>query len=248
VALQVYCYKLEVAIVAEVVSNTTPSSPSIRKMPSPLYEDYWGDLDGYFEATRSKLKSHNHSSIDSHLKVAIRCRPIDSRERALNDKCIVTPNSSEGTVTLDLTRIVQGMESASFAYDHVYGPESRCAPPLTTFSSTVGRLLPSQLPPSLITPCSVCCLASQSQQEVFETIGFDALEHAFLGYNVSMFAYGQTSSGKTFSMMGIPGCDDVGLIPRICRTIFHFVELAADEYEVCHAPHLFFSDIALLVR
>jgi len=68
--------------------------------------------------------------------------------------------------------------------------------------------------------------------EVFETIGYDAVEHAFVGYNVSIFAYGQTSSGKTYSMMGIPACDDVGLIPRICRTIFHFVDLAADEYEV----------------
>jgi hypothetical protein len=67
---------------------------------------------------------------------------------------------------------------------------------------------------------------------VFETIGYDAVEHAFVGYNVSIFAYGQTSSGKTYSMMGIPACDDVGLIPRICRTIFHFVDLAADEYEV----------------
>ena len=56
------------------------------------------------------------------------------------------------------------------------------------------------------------------------------MEHAFLGYNVSVFAYGQTSSGKTYSMMGIPRSTDVGMIPRICRTIFHFVDLAAYEY------------------
>ena len=93
----------------------------------PVYEDYWGDLDGYFEAARPKLKNHDHSSVDSHLKVAVRCRPIDARERALNDRCIVTPHSdlSHPRVTLDLTRIVQGMESATFAYDHVYGPDSR---------------------------------------------------------------------------------------------------------------------------
>ena len=51
------------------------------------------------------------------------------------------------------------------------------------------------------------------------------------GENASIIAYGQTGSGKTFSMMGIPGGADAGLIPRICRTIFHFVEMAADEYD-----------------
>jgi len=159
----------------------------------PLYEDFWGDLDGYWEVCRPKLKNHDHSAMDSHLKVAVRCRPLDARERALKDRSVVTPHA-DGTVTLDLTRIAQGMESATFAYDHVYGPDV-------------------------------------SQREVFETIGYDAVEHAFVGYNVSLFAYGQTSSGKTFSMMGLPSCEDVGLIPRICRTIFHFVALARDEYE-----------------
>jgi hypothetical protein len=67
---------------------------------------------------------------------------------------------------------------------------------------------------------------------VFETIGYDAVEHAFMGYNVSIFAYGQTSSGKTHSMMGIPNGEDVGLIPRICHSIFHFVGLSSNEYEV----------------
>jgi len=159
----------------------------------PLYEDFWGDLDGYWVVCRPKLKNRDHSAMDSHLKVAVRCRPLDARERALKDRSVVTPHA-DGTVTLDLTRIAQGMESATFAYDHVYGPEV-------------------------------------SQREVFETIGYDAVEHAFVGYNVSLFAYGQTSSGKTFSMMGLPMCEDVGLIPRICRTIFHFVALARDEYE-----------------
>jgi hypothetical protein len=74
---------------------------------------------------------------------------------------------------------------------------------------------------------------------VFESIGLDAVEHAFIGCNVSLFAYGQTSSGKTFSMMGVPNGRDVGLIPRICRAIFHFSDLAADEYEVrCISPPL----------
>jgi len=126
------CYSLYTFLFTKLLSSVVvycaagAVSLSVSPMPSPLYEDFWGDLDGYFEACRPKLKSHDHSSIDSHLKVAVRCRPIDARERALKDRNIVTPHGDK-TVTLDLTRIVQGMESATFAYDHVYGPDSRCA-------------------------------------------------------------------------------------------------------------------------
>lgn len=94
----------------------------------------WGDLDGYFEACRPKLKTHSSGrSIDSQLTVAVRVRPIDSRETALRDRVIVNPEGAN--LTLDLTKIVQGMESATFAYDHVYGPESRCPPICATEAS-----------------------------------------------------------------------------------------------------------------
>eukprot|EP00615_Pteridomonas_danica_P012376 CAMPEP_0114352738 /NCGR_PEP_ID=MMETSP0101-20121206/18157_1 /TAXON_ID=38822 ORGANISM="Pteridomonas danica, Strain PT" /NCGR_SAMPLE_ID=MMETSP0101 /ASSEMBLY_ACC=CAM_ASM_000211 /LENGTH=606 /DNA_ID=CAMNT_0001493261 /DNA_START=371 /DNA_END=2188 /DNA_ORIENTATION=- len=59
-----------------------------------------------------------------------------------------------------------------------------------------------------------------TQLEVFENIGIDIVNCAFHGYNASLFAYGQTSSGKSFSMMGIAGSDLVGIIPRISRLLF----------------------------
>lgn len=40
----------------------------------------------------------------------------------------------------------------------------------------------------------------------------------------SLFAYGQTSSGKSFSMMGVPGTELAGLIPRIANLLFKVVE------------------------
>lgn len=39
------------------------------------------------------------------------------------------------------------------------------------------------------------------------------------GYNASMFAYGQTSSGKSYTMMGVPNTSQAGLIPRLVRHI-----------------------------
>lgn len=49
-------------------------------------------------------------------------------------------------------------------------------------------------------------------------IGEEMLNHAFEGYNVCIFAYGQTGAGKSYTMMG--SRDEEGIIPRICRNLF----------------------------
>ena len=44
------------------------------------------------------------------------------------------------------------------------------------------------------------------------------------GYNGTIFAYGQTSSGKTHTMEGVLGNDDMqGIIPRIVQDIFNYI-------------------------
>lgn len=43
-------------------------------------------------------------------------------------------------------------------------------------------------------------------------------EHAFQGYNICIFAYGQTGAGKSYTMMG--SRSDPGLIPRLCNELF----------------------------
>ncbi|MCJ8736934.1 hypothetical protein PDJAM_G00018000 [Pangasius djambal] len=57
-----------------------------------------------------------------------------------------------------------------------------------------------------------------SQEEVFQDLGMCVLTGATEGYNVCLFAYGQTGSGKTYTMMGNP--DSIGLTPRICQGLF----------------------------
>jgi kinesin family protein 1 len=44
-----------------------------------------------------------------------------------------------------------------------------------------------------------------SQDTLYQDLGLGLLEHAFDGFNASTFAYGQTSSGKSYSMVR-PGC------------------------------------------
>ena len=44
------------------------------------------------------------------------------------------------------------------------------------------------------------------------------LLHSFEGYNVCIFAYGQTGAGKSYTMMGTK--EEEGIIPNICRNLF----------------------------
>ena len=41
------------------------------------------------------------------------------------------------------------------------------------------------------------------------------LEHAFEGYNVCVFAYGQTGAGKSYTMMGRNEAGQKGIIPQV---------------------------------
>ncbi|XP_039618387.1 kinesin-like protein KIF1A isoform X11 [Polypterus senegalus] len=59
-----------------------------------------------------------------------------------------------------------------------------------------------------------------SQQQVYRDIGEEMLQHAFEGYNVCIFAYGQTGAGKSYTMMGKQEKDQQGIIPLMCEDLF----------------------------
>ncbi|XP_026869576.2 kinesin-like protein KIF16B isoform X2 [Electrophorus electricus] len=127
------------------------------------------------------------------VRVAVRVRPMNPREKELSAQCIINMEGNKTTITN--SKIPDGMTGDSmrertktFTYDFSYD--------------------------------SGDCMASSfvSQEKVFKDLGSDVLKAAFEGYNACIFAYGQTGSGKSYTMMGSPG--DVGLIPRICEGLF----------------------------
>ncbi|PNH67530.1 hypothetical protein VD0002_g2215 [Verticillium dahliae] len=65
------------------------------------------------------------------------------------------------------------------------------------------------------------------QEEIYNTLGEEFLDHNFEGYHTCIFAYGQTGSGKSYTMMGTP--DQPGLIPRTCEDLFERIEAAQNE-------------------
>jgi hypothetical protein len=57
-----------------------------------------------------------------------------------------------------------------------------------------------------------------AQDALFSVIGEKVIDNAFRGYNCCIFAYGQSGSGKTFTMMG--DSENLGLIPKICQALY----------------------------
>lgn len=55
---------------------------------------------------------------------------------------------------------------------------------------------------------------------VYKDIGEEMLQHSFDGYNVCIFAYGQTGAGKSYTMMGKQEEHQEGIIPMICKDLF----------------------------
>jgi centromeric protein E len=63
--------------------------------------------------------------------------------------------------------------------------------------------------------------AQQPTQIVFDSIARDLILSVMNGFNGTIFAYGQTSSGKTHTMLGTD--DTPGIIPLSMSEIFGFI-------------------------
>ncbi|XP_056623275.1 kinesin-like protein KIF13B isoform X3 [Triplophysa dalaica] len=110
---------------------------------------------------------------DSNVKVAVRLRPMNRREKDLNTKCVV---EMEGNQT--------------FLYPANLGKDSRGQPKVFAYDYCFWSMDESETE------------KFAGQDVVFQCLGESLLHNAFQGYNACIFAYGQTGSGKSYTMMG----------------------------------------------
>nr|XP_024784426.3 centromere-associated protein E isoform X2 [Pan paniscus] len=67
---------------------------------------------------------------------------------------------------------------------------------------------------------------NETTKNVYEEIAAPIIDSAIQGYNGTIFAYGQTASGKTYTMMGSE--DHLGVIPRAIHDIFQKIKKFPD--------------------
>ncbi|KAM6120403.1 centromere-associated protein E [Pterocles gutturalis] len=63
--------------------------------------------------------------------------------------------------------------------------------------------------------------SSDNTQQLYEGVAVPIIQSAVQGYNGTIFAYGQTASGKTYTMMGNE--DSVGIIPKAIQNVFKII-------------------------
>ena len=179
------------------------SSSSFQTLQQPL------------PSASSLSPSSSAPSLEAAVQVAVRIRPISTRETQLQAAplCRLDPSDPRHTVVLEPPSLRTNRRSLSplyaekehdqlsFTFDFCYDDQQAAA------AGGEGGVS-----------------APDCQARVFEDIGSQIVASAIAGYNCSLLAYGQTSSGKTHSMMGSAEQDGgLGLIPRIASALFEFV-------------------------
>ncbi|KRG05303.1 uncharacterized protein Dmoj_GI18489, isoform B [Drosophila mojavensis] len=126
----------------------------------------------------------------SSVKVAVRVRPFNSREIARESKCIIEMSGATTAITNPKVPPNTSESVKRFNFDYSYWSHD---PRDADFST---------------------------QAMVYKDIGEEMLQHSFDGYNVCIFAYGQTGAGKSYTMMGRQEEQQEGIIPMICKDLF----------------------------
>ncbi|XP_061832640.1 kinesin-like protein KIF1B isoform X6 [Nerophis lumbriciformis] len=85
------------------------------------------------------------------------------------------------------------------------------------------------------------CFAAQNQ--VYNDIGKEMLQHAFEGYNVCIFAYGQTGAGKSYTMMGKQEEGQEGIIPMLCEDLFEKINEDNNKEKLSYSVEVSYMEI-----
>ena len=139
------------------------------------------------------------------VRVAIRVRPFNEREKKLNSELCV--KMSGNTVILldeeDKEAKKYNFDYSVWSHDGFITDENGFFKPKDALSKY------------------------WDQTKVYNTMGNDLLENAVQGYHCCLFAYGQTGSGKSYSIFGYG--PNKGIVPIMCDRLFDGSKLINDD-------------------
>ncbi|KAI1283708.1 Osmotic avoidance abnormal protein 3 [Halotydeus destructor] len=135
------------------------------------------------------------------VKVIVRCRPLNKREKDLKCQVIVNMDSQIGQCSITNPCDISAPGKA-FAFDGAYYVDS-------------------------------------TTEQMYNEIVFPLVESVTEGYNGTVFAYGQTGCGKSFSMQGVSSpASQRGIIPRAFEHIFEAISTSEKSKFLVHASYL----------
>ncbi|XP_039521725.1 kinesin-like protein KIF28P [Pimephales promelas] len=139
------------------------------------------------------------------VKVAVRVRPFNKRERDAGSRCVISMTSNN--ISIQDPRNPQN--SRTFTFDYTYWSHSGF------IRNKDGLFVPEEAGGRYA-----------DQTSVFLDLGQGILDNALQGYNATLLAYGQTGSGKSYSMIGYGS--NKGLIPTLCERLFQSIRSTQD--------------------
>uniref|UniRef100_A0A7N6AWH0 Kinesin-like protein n=1 Tax=Anabas testudineus TaxID=64144 RepID=A0A7N6AWH0_ANATE len=126
---------------------------------------------------------------NDNVKVVVRCRPLNQKEKMMGHKQAVMVDEIRGTITVNKLETPQEPPK-TFTFDTVFGPDSK-------------------------------------QLDVYNLTARPIIDSVLEGYNGTIFAYGQTGTGKTFTMEGVRAVPELrGIIPNSFAHIFGHIAKA----------------------
>ena len=148
------------------------------------------------------------SKKSENVRVAVRCRPLNSGENGRNETSIVQVNSRQAAITVNRP---SGGSSSSSSGD----------------GDRDGDPLPSNAPPSRTFTFDYTYGADSSQHAIFAQTAQPIIDSVLEGYNGTIFCYGQTGTGKTHTMEGVVDDEALrGIMPNSFHYIFDKVAAA----------------------
>nr|XP_046179678.1 kinesin-like protein KIF3A isoform X4 [Oncorhynchus gorbuscha] len=137
----------------------------------------------------NKMDKSDKPEVMDNVKVVVRCRPLNQKERSMGHKQAVSVDENRGTITVNKLE-TNHEPPKTFTFDTVFGPDSK-------------------------------------QLDVYNLTARPIIDSVLEGYNGTIFAYGQTGTGKTFTMEGVRAVPELrGIIPNSFAHVFGHIAKA----------------------